>query len=110
MDIELNEIIDSYNQYVSKIPTGCMRVVELFQQDKSVIALEQVANFSEGISWLISAKNYLIANDINITWNEQALIEFLKEINSGLEIQDYVLVTDLFEYEIIPFFENVDAI
>lgn len=106
MEIQLNDIVESYNQYISKIPTGCTRIVELFHQDQSVEALNHIADLSEGIGWLVSAKNYLLTNDINIDWDEKELIDYLEEINKGLELQDYVLVADLIEYEIIPFFEE----
>lgn len=106
MDIQLNEIIDSYNQYIARFPTGCMGIVELFNQGQSLVALKNIADLSEGIEWLIQAKNYLLLNGVKVDWNEYELINFLEEINKGLELQDYVLVSDLMEYEIVPFFEN----
>ena len=34
--------------------------------------------------------------------------EYLKEVNNALELQDYVLVADLLEYEIKPIFNDTE--
>lgn len=105
---ELNEIMEMYEQYLLNLPKGCLIIAELLREENIVSALENISNFSEGVSWIMQANaklheegkvTLLVADKIN---------NFLEEINSGLEIQDFVLVADLFEYEIAPFFELVN--
>lgn len=110
MEKEMLEIIDSYNEYITRIPNGCGKIVSLFNEEQVSEALSVIVDFSEGLSWLIKVKKVLEQNGVLVKWNEIDIVDFLQEINSGLEVQDYVLVSDLIEYEIIPFFENVDAI
>lgn len=99
----IEEIIESYNNYLVNMPNGCQKLVSLLQQDNYEEALEQIKFFSEGISWLIDVKDKLIMHDILVEFDENKIIEYLNEINEGLEKRDYLLVAELFEYEIIPF-------
>ena len=49
-------------------------------------------------------------NGLEVLFEVEKIHEFLNEMNDGLEIQDYVLVADMFEYEIAPFFEQAPLI
>ncbi|UXJ69542.1 hypothetical protein [Lysinibacillus fusiformis] len=100
------ETMDSYNQYIKNIVNGCELIyTNLRNNDEHV--LKAILQFSEGVSWLIEVNQKLAGlgypNEFSITTIET----FFQEVNSGLEIQDYLLVADLFEYEIKPFFETV---
>lgn len=67
-------------------------------------ALQSILHFSEGASWLTTASDLLSKNNILVRFEVERVHEFLEEVNNGLSIQDYVLVADMFEYEIAPFF------
>lgn len=102
----MNELITSYNNYIRKLSKGCLVISELLREEKYVQALENIANFSEGINWIIQVRKEL-KNEIGIfQLNLKEIEGFLNEINEGLEIQDYVLVADLFEYELAEYFKN----
>ncbi|MBD7943038.1 hypothetical protein H9650_02825 [Psychrobacillus sp. Sa2BUA9] len=102
----VEETIESYNEYLSILPKGCQKIADDIRQTNLNEALKEILAFSEGVSWLISAnvnlEKYLYYNPLNT----EKIHVFLNEINSGLEIQDYVIVADMFEYEIKPFFEK----
>ncbi|MFC4409561.1 hypothetical protein ACFOZY_03810 [Chungangia koreensis] len=102
----LVESIESYNIYLKKVPEGCQSIADLLRGDNVHEALTLILQFSEGVTWLtdMNAKiNELgIQNDLQI----DKIHEFLNEVNQGLFIQDYIVVADMFEYEIKPFFKE----
>ncbi|GLC87826.1 hypothetical protein [Lysinibacillus piscis] len=110
MEAIITETIKSYNQYMQKMPAGSMIISNLLREDRVTEALENIRNFTEGVIWLIEVDNLVTQNGMSSELNIDKINEYLNEINDGLTIQDYSLVADLFEYEISPFFENVQQI
>lgn len=104
------EVIESYNGYLNKLPSGCIAIANKFRDDQIQAALLNVKDFSEGVIWLTEAAELLKKNEVNVTSNIDKIHEFLTEINNALEIQDFHLVADLFEYEIAEFFEQCNRI
>ena len=107
---EINEVVESYNEYIKNIAPGSLQIAEHLRKDEIQEAFQMILQFSEGMSWLVQANDLLNQNDVKVTLEVEQIHEFLNEINSGLEIQDYVLVADMFEYEIAPFFEQASQI
>ncbi|GEK31434.1 hypothetical protein KZO01_17430 [Kurthia zopfii] len=108
--IQIEEVVSDYNDYIHRIPAGCSQIVRFINENRISEALEMVVDFSEGITWLTSARSYLEAEGITLDWKENQVTDFLNEINSGLEVGDFVIVSDIFEYEIIPFFKGIKNI
>jgi len=106
MDELIKETIDSYNEYLLKLPLGCQKIADDIRTDNLSEALKGILEFSEGAGWLIDANVLLERNSISNALNVEKINEFLNEVNTGLEIHDFVLVADMFEYEIKPFFEE----
>lgn len=107
---ELLEAIESYNNYLQKIPNGTIYIAECLRDDKFNEAFQTIKDFSEGVIWLIRVAERLIERNVEVSINVEQINSFLIEINEGLENQDFMLVADLFEFEIAPFFENVPLI
>ncbi|UED80923.1 hypothetical protein FH508_0003235 [Lysinibacillus sp. CD3-6] len=105
--MEIKELIGSYNDYVKKIPVGAIYIANYLREDNLNNALTAIKDFSEGVLWLSEASDLLVKNGAEAALNIEQIQEFLIEVNDGLEKQDYVLVADMFEYEIAPFFEAV---
>ncbi|MEX3745387.1 MULTISPECIES: hypothetical protein [Lysinibacillus] len=110
MDDILKETIESYNDYVKKIPVGSRSIAEKLREDQITEALNSIKDFTEGVIWLIDAGNLIEKNGVTIYLDVNPIQVYLNEINDGLQIQDYNLVADLFEYEIAPFFSDLKAI
>lgn len=106
MNEVVSEVVESYKQYLKNIAPGSMQIATYLRQDEIQEALQLILKFSEGMGWLVQATDLLSQNDVKTTLQIEQIHEFLNEINNGLEIQDYVLVADMFEYEIAPFFEQ----
>lgn len=104
---EVNEVVESYNQYLKNIAPGSLHIAELLRKDDIHAALQLIMQFSEGMGWIVQASELLRSNGVKVTLELHQIHEFLEEVNNGLQMQDYVLVADMFEYEIGPFFEKV---
>ena len=102
----LQELIDSYNDYIKKLPAGCQKIADRLREDMIVEAMQDIVDFSEGANWLSQVSISFRQNGIRVDLETEKVHEYLNEINSGLEIQDYIVVADMFEYEILPFFEE----
>lgn len=107
---EITEVVESYNSYIKNIAPGSLQIAEHLRKDEVQEALQLILQFSEGMGWLVQVNDLLSQNSIKANLQAEKIHEFLNEINSGLEIQDYVLVADMFEYEIALFFEQITEI
>lgn len=106
----LHETIESYNIYLKKLPAGCQKIADDLRGNQISESLRQIIDFTGGVKWLSGASDLFQKNGLKVDLKTEKINEFLQEINHGLEIQDYVLVADMFEYEIQPFFEESQAI
>lgn len=103
------EIVDEYYKYVAKIPAGLQFIADNLRTDNVSTALNEILNFSEGITWINQMEEVLTEQGVNSNLNKHQLENYLNLINEGLEKQDFVLVADIFEYEILPYFEQIVA-
>ncbi|WP_338652589.1 hypothetical protein [Lysinibacillus sp. Y5S-8] len=104
----LNDTIKSFNEYIERLPEGCMMIASNLRDDRIAEGLNHIRDFSEGAGWIVEASRLLKENNVTITFDMTKIVDYLSEINDGLSIGDYNLVADLFEYEIVPFFSNID--
>jgi len=107
---EVFDVIESYNEYTVKIPQGAIYIANCLREDKLNEALLTIKDFSEGVIWLSDASNLLKKNNVDVSLSIDQIHNFLNEINEGLEKHDFLLVADLFEYEIAPFFQELKMI
>lgn len=103
-EINYQEIIETFNEYILKVEQGCLYIANELREGHRE-ALQEVANFSEGIEWLIVMSRELKKENIT-TFLEEQLSNYLKEINQALQQDDLYLVADLFEYELAEYFKN----
>lgn len=106
--MDFNEIFLDFKLYIEKLPKGCIYIADALREDKLTEAFESIADFSEGILWLSKVNEAFIQNNIVTNLDVTKIKDFLNEINNGLVKQDFILVADMFEYEIIPFFEVIN--
>ncbi|MBA2874628.1 hypothetical protein [Thermaerobacillus caldiproteolyticus] len=100
------ETQDSFYQYIERVAVGSQTIADYLREDKVGEAMQLIAQFSEGVSWLTQVIVLMREHLYHINIDPSQMNEFLLEINDGLERQDYVVVADMFEYEIQPFFEE----
>ncbi|WP_107947410.1 hypothetical protein [Lysinibacillus parviboronicapiens] len=106
----LMDTVQSFNEYLPRVATGSLEIAVKLRSDQIANALKMILEFSEGMSWLVEASELFKANEVKVSIQIEKIQGFFQEINTGLEMQDYVLVADMFEYEIAPFFEEATLI
>lgn len=100
------DTIESYNNYLAILPDGCINIAEKLREDQIANALKDIKDFTEGVIWLVDAGTQLSKNEVEVTLNISQIHDFLNEINVSLQLNDYNLTADLFEYEIAEFFKT----
>lgn len=103
------ETMQSYNDYLGNLVSGCDGIASKLKSNNISEGLQLILQFSEGTTWLINVNQTLENLGYSNELNHESIHDFLHEINSSLEIQDYVLVSDIFKYEIKSFFENCQS-
>jgi hypothetical protein len=94
------EVLVTVEEYIYELKKGITNVVQYIQDGQEQSAFKLIGQIADGIEWLLQAikltKDYhqgkVSDNNIN---------EKLSEIVEALENEDYVLVSDLFNYEIL---------
>lgn len=109
-EIDLQEVISDYNDYISNIPSGSEYIYTRIRNGEIQEVIQPIINFSEGIGWIISVNNYLKTIDVALGIDENILQNILLELNNALDKQDFYLVADIFEYEIKDFFAGLSKI
>lgn len=110
MNTIVSDIIMTFNEYLVKVPAGCVYIEEQLRTDNLKTGLDTIKDFSEGLLWMIEVVESLRKNGVNIEFDLNAITEFLLEINEALMNNDIYLVADLFAYEIKPYFEMLEPI
>lgn len=108
MEQLIYETMESYNNYIDAVHQGSLDIAEKLRTENNEEALPMVKDFSEGLIWLIDVNTKLKDLGYSASLNMEEIQEFFVEINEGLLNQDYVLVADMFEYEIAPYFEQLE--
>ncbi len=99
------ETQQSYYGYIKKVENGAIMISEQILSGQLDIALKGIADFSEGLAWLVSVELLMIENGYYIESATMKVQTYLKEINEALNREDYTYIADLFKYEIAPSFE-----
>lgn len=106
MNDEMLEVLKTTDEYLEKLKKGIVDMVEEIQSGNEMKGVGSIPAIADGIGWVLEAvnntkpvqKEIIEFNDIN---------EFLNETVEGIENEDYILVGDLFNYEILPILERI---
>lgn len=106
MKNEMIEALNTADEYLEKLKNAIMNVSELIQEGKEQEAIHIIPEIAEGLDWLIQIVNLTI-NVQKEAININEVGEFIEQIVEAFENEDYILVGDLFNYEMLPLLENV---
>ncbi|MGK0469235.1 hypothetical protein [Clostridium sp.] len=100
------ETLQSVKEYMVNLINGIGKAVEYFQAGEDRKGYELISPITEGIQWMSEA--LMLTKDIHHQDIElQAMNEKLKEIVEALENEDFILIGDLFEYELKPILVDI---
>lgn len=106
MNDEKIEALITANEYLNNLEGGIYQVVEAFQQEDENKGCSLIPLIADGIKWIVDVVNLtrdIQKEDIDIS----QIDEKLEELVEAIENEDYILVGDLFEYEVLPIIEEV---
>lgn len=105
---EQMEALRTANEYLDNLIGGVKKVANYIEQGEEEKGVELISYIADGIEWLLSAVN--LTQEVHEgSVNIGAINEKLEEIVEALENEDYVLVGDLFNYEILPILEDIQG-
>lgn len=107
---ELYEVIQSYNEYLRKLPQGCHTIAALLKDNQVTAAKTNINNFSEGLVWLSEAQHLMTLNNIDHGLDFTQIDYFLEQINTHLENKELLKVAEIFETTLYNYFVNLPLI
>ncbi|VDG69326.1 Uncharacterised protein [Clostridium carnis] len=106
MNKEKIEVLQTANDYMNNLKDGIVNLANMIQEGKEQEAITIIPQVVDGIEWIvqvITLTKEVQKNEIGV----EALNDQLQEIIEALENEDYILVGDLFNYEILPILEEI---
>lgn len=103
MDINIQkiEVITSGYEYLGRLVNGIEQIVEFLRAGEVKRASDLISELIEGLAWLIDA--LVLTQDIQVERIDISVCrELLERVVESFKNQDYVLLSDLFDYELIP--------
>ncbi|MBU3132164.1 hypothetical protein KPL40_06830 [Clostridium gasigenes] len=103
------EVLKTAKEYIDRLIVGINEAVDYIQYGNEKNGIEMIPLIAEGIGYIIDVISFL-----HIELGKEKTIENLnaqlEEIIEGIENNDYVLMSDIFKYEIVPMLEEVKVI
>ncbi|MCA0971574.1 hypothetical protein LCM20_13285 [Halobacillus litoralis] len=102
----VTETINTLKFYLPNLIEGTKSTAEKFQAHKDSEALKVLPNIVEGIDWVYQAIAGIQKNGGLPKIDLEELSSILPETLRAIEVKDYVLLSDLLEYEIVHVLEK----
>jgi hypothetical protein len=103
------DLLNSTGKYITRLKDGILKCSKHFQSGQINEGAESVLSIIEGLQWLIDAVTLTVDIQKEPIYSSE-INEMLNEIVKAFQNEDYILVGDLFEYEIIPVLNKWDKI
>ncbi|MGE5628579.1 MAG: hypothetical protein ACM3X7_10800 [Solirubrobacterales bacterium] len=100
------EAIKDAHDYGEKLIKGVIKTSECFQSYDESAGADLMINIIDGLQWyMAAAAKYSVLNNTDEINNVN---DKLKELVEAFENQDYVLIGDLLQYELLPIIEYIN--
>jgi hypothetical protein len=103
----IEEIIETSKAYLPRLIDGLQEIVKLFHEGKDQEAVSLFVRAVDGLEWFNSfLKGMQLAN---LEIDSKKIISYpqiMKNLLNAWERQDFLLVSDIIEYELIPLIEE----
>ena len=108
--------IENADAYLMKLIPGIEKSVELFRMGNEQEANKFFINIIDGIDWLSQVLDMILAakaispdtvfDGKSIQDRRASLVDFTQQMVDANKNQDWVLLADLLEYEILPYYQE----
>ena len=112
----INKNIENADAYLIRLIPGIEKSVELFRMGNEQEANKFFINIIDGIDWLSQVLDMILAakaispdtvfDGKSIQDRQASLVDFTQQMVDANKNQDWVLLADLLEYEILPYYQE----
>ena len=112
----VNKNIENADAYLIRLIPGIEKSVELFRMGNEQEANKFFINIIDGIDWLSQVLDMILAakaispdtvfDGKSIQDRRASLVDFTQQMVDANKNQDWVLLADLLEYEILPYYQE----
>ncbi len=112
----VNKNLDNAEDYIKRLIPGIEKSVKLFRTGNEQEANKFFINIIDGVDWLSQVLDMILTakgispdtvfNGKSIQDRRASLIDFTKQMLDANKNQDWVLLADLLEYEILPYYQE----
>jgi len=112
----VNKNIENADAYLIRLIPGIEKSVELFRVGNEQEANKFFINIIDGIDWLSQVLDMILAakaispdtvfDGKSIQDRRTSLVDFTQQMVDANKNQDWVLLADLLEYEILPYYQE----
>ncbi|WP_317367065.1 hypothetical protein [uncultured Tyzzerella sp.] len=104
-NIDKKQLLNDIKEYIKKVSE---RIEEVINTIRTNSDLNDLPDLLEGLTYCINGLNLMNIENVNISIED--LKENISEILDGMENQDFNLIADILEYEIIEKIEDLNEI
>ena len=103
---QIKEILITVDEYLNNL-TGAMDIlVEKINNGEEQAGIGLIPDIAEGMNWIIEAMK-LTSNYTDIVIKDEEIDSKVSSVVEALENEDNILVSDLFNYELLPLFREI---
>ncbi|WP_315121939.1 hypothetical protein [uncultured Clostridium sp.] len=100
------EALETAKNYINNLKEGIDKIYGYISEGKENMALALIPDAAEGIEWL--SQVLVLTKDVHKKdLDINGLNDILNEIVEAIENEDYILVGDLFKYEIYHIMDEI---
>lgn len=108
MNKENLELVESYNEYLSKLQPGVIAIIESIRNENFNETVENLLNLVEGLTWLATVNNHLQNLGLVKSMDINKLNEFNQELVNSIAEKDSYLCADILEYGLLDFLTDIE--
>lgn len=100
------DILKSISEYMVNLLNGINKAIEYFQAGEDRKGYDLIPSIADGIQWVseaLTVTKEIHKQDLNLQNINEKLIEIVDAMENG----DYILIGDLFQYELTPILEDI---
>lgn len=102
----INDTLQSLKGFLPNVADTCLVIANDLRSDQEAEAMKKIQQFIEALEWSIQAINGIKLLNYPLNIETAKINEYLTETQEGLEVNDLVLIADMFEYELYPGIES----
>lgn len=97
------EALETAVEYLDNISRALPSIIEDFREENISKVSEKMISLSDGLRWLYDVAK--LTKEYH-SLDEDEMLGCYTEIVDAMEMKDYILISDLIEYELLPLVEG----